>query len=63
MVIKPSVPGRMIFEARSRAELTRRQLAERAGIEASLLAAYEIGAEEPTVKVLARIFRAIADDS
>lgn len=50
--------GRLIREARRRAGLTLRALAERAGTSHSTLSAYESGAKVPTVTTLERVVRA-----
>ena len=50
--------GALIVEARSRAGLTLRVLAERAGTSHSALAAYEHGRKTPTVDTLDRVLRA-----
>ena len=50
--------GRVLKEARRRAGLSLRELAERAGTSHSTLSAYERGAKTPSVTTLERILRA-----
>lgn len=50
--------GVLIREARRRAGLTQRQLAQRAGTSHSTLAAYETGSKSPNVTTLDRLVRA-----
>jgi transcriptional regulator with XRE-family HTH domain len=51
-------PAALLREARRRAGLSQRQLAERAGITQPVIAAYEAGRNQPSVPQLARLVRA-----
>jgi len=48
----------LVREARERAGLTQKQLAERSGIAQSTISAYESGKREPGVEALDRLLRA-----
>ncbi|QHC60033.1 XRE family transcriptional regulator [Rathayibacter sp. VKM Ac-2760] len=50
--------GDLLIEARSRAGLHQREVAERAGVAQSMISAYETGAREPTVPTLRRLLSA-----
>jgi transcriptional regulator with XRE-family HTH domain len=51
-------PGRLLYEARTRAGLTQRELARRAGTAQSVVARIEIGQSSPTIGTLVRLLEA-----
>ncbi len=53
-----SMAGRMVLEARSRAKLTQRQLAAKAGIPQETIARIERGRSDPRVTTLDRLLAA-----
>jgi uncharacterized protein len=52
----------LLREARTRAGLTQRALAERAGVTQSVISAYEAGRREPSLATLQRFVRAAGSD-
>lgn len=52
------IAGGVLREARLRAGLTQRALAERAGVAQPVIAAYEAGRRQPSVPTLLRLVRA-----
>ncbi len=62
LLSSPTVPGSLILQARLRAGLSQRDLADRAGTSQSAVAAYEGGAKDPGFETLSRILRAAGFD-
>ncbi len=62
LLSSPTVPGSLILQARLRAGLSQRDLADRAGTSQSAIAAYERGAKDPAFETLSRILRAAGFD-
>ncbi len=52
-----TLAGSLLWQARTSAGLTQRQLAERSGVPQSTIAVIESGQREPSIPVLSRILR------
>lgn len=62
MLVSRAQLGAAITEARSKAGLTQTELAERAGLDASVLSALEQGQYKPTSNELSRLAQALGID-
>ncbi len=59
---RSSLLGSLLLEARLRSKLSQRELAIRAGISKSTIAAYELGSKRPRLETLMRLVRAAGFD-
>ena len=57
-----TVPGSLLWQARTEAGLTQRQLAEAAGVPQSTIAAIEAGRRQPSIPLLQRLVAAAGKD-
>ena len=62
MLVSRAQLGAAIAEARSKARLTQAELAQRAGLDASILSALEQGQYKPTSNELSRLAQALGVD-
>lgn len=58
LVTRPTVAGSTVWQARTEAQLTQRQLAEAARVPQSTIAGIERGRRQPSIPLLQRILRA-----
>ena len=57
-----TVAGSLVWQARTEANLTQRQLADAAGVPQSTIAAIESGRRQPSIPLLQRLLRAAGRD-
>lgn len=62
LLSSPTIAGSLILQARLRADLTQRELAEKAGTAQSTISAYEQGKKDPAMGSLLRILQAAGFD-